>query len=260
MVTARHVTAAVCDWSGSVVPADALHPEEAALLATLPGWRRQEWTGVRLLAHELLAQSGWSGPVLAHEDGAPHVVPSAHWLDAHPPAASLSHAGEMAAAAVAPAGCAVGVDITALEEDNVVLLPRLLRLTPGCSAGDWTPSDRASVLLSLAEAAFKALRPARGGLAAAALNWDGASMTASVHPVVGGGPVLQAAVLLHAGHVLSLVTAGNPDVQLQVLSPAALRAAPVSGTAAGSVATGRVVTMPQRLRPDWCRQVRTRRA
>lgn len=212
-------SAALCDWSGAEVPLSRLHPQEVAALGPLPAWRRREGAGARLLLAELLVASGWSGHALRRPDGSPYVVvegDTSGGID--PPEVSLSHAGELSAAVVAPPGCAVGIDVTAVEESNAVLLPRLLRIASGCTAGDMTRGARASVLVSLAEASYKALRPARGGLAAVEVDWDGSATSALVRLRDRPCRTLQAAVLLHDGHVVSLVTAGTATGPVRVVA------------------------------------------
>ncbi|MBO2033651.1 4'-phosphopantetheinyl transferase superfamily protein [Siccationidurans ginsengisoli] len=104
-------------WHLTETPAD-LWPQLAGAAAYTPllparadGPRQAQWLAGRVLVQQLLAAAGAPPATLRNDEtGRPFLLGPAA------PAVSISHSGEWAAALLAPAGVAVGIDVEAVRD------------------------------------------------------------------------------------------------------------------------------------------------
>ncbi|MAT83607.1 MAG: 4'-phosphopantetheinyl transferase [Gammaproteobacteria bacterium] len=141
--------------------ADALYPEEAAAIARARAPRIREFATGRFLARRAMAELGLSaGPILKAEDRSPV------WPEGV--IGSLTHAADLAIAAVSRPDALAGVGID-LEQHDRVTEPLFRKLFTGAECASlalWERSpdrDRAAALMfSAKEAAYKAVYPRAG--------------------------------------------------------------------------------------------------
>jgi 4'-phosphopantetheinyl transferase EntD len=148
--------AAALDADPATLPT-LLHAEERPLCTGMRGARRVEFVGGRIAARlTRTGLPGAAGPTLRGPGGAPTATGGIR--------VSISHSRRFAVAiATAEAGCSIGVDIEALDEDGPIPLLAERILSDDERAADHTGAPIAVLRrLSLKEAAHKALFPRCG--------------------------------------------------------------------------------------------------
>ena len=129
------------------------------LPARADGPRQAQWLAGRVLVQHLLAAAGAPLALLRNDEtGRPFL------LGARQPAVSLSHSGEWAAALLAPAGTAVGIDIELVRDKAQRIARKFLNeqestvlesITLADSSGPLARQELFSLLWSAKETLFK---------------------------------------------------------------------------------------------------------
>jgi len=111
------------------------------LPARADGPRQAQWLAGRVLVQHLLAAAGAPPALLRNDEaGRPFLLGPA------PPAVSLSHSGEWAAALLAPAGTAVGIDIELVRDKAQRIARKFLNEDESTTLETVTLSDNADPL------------------------------------------------------------------------------------------------------------------
>jgi 4'-phosphopantetheinyl transferase len=138
-------------WHLTETPADlwpqlAQAADYAPLLpARADGPRQAQWLAGRVLVQRLLAASGAPLAALRNDEaGRPFLLGPGS-----PPAVSISHSGEWAAALLAPAGTAVGIDVEVVRDKAQRIARKFLNEQESAAVDSITLADSTDTAASL---------------------------------------------------------------------------------------------------------------